>query len=252
MIINYTDKQIWRKEAVKNPEFLYSHKNLKRIRSTLRRLERDKVSYDFKALDTEFIDWFTPFYKEQIGKKQNAKLFDIFSTTLGNPQVGQTYMSLLVYMNNEPVGGSIVTINEEFLGLIYRAFLPKWPASSLQASPSLYADYVTSLLAFEHGKSQISHGKDRNLFGIHSSIGQVIYKLSVGYSPRTPRLKTSESHNILNLHSNNIQTDTLVLEYPPTGDIIEKAYLFTTPENETKYKQITQYPELLKVEVIHI
>jgi hypothetical protein len=252
MIINYLEKHIWRKDAVSEPEQLYGKKNSKRIRSILPRVDSQDIRFEFLPLDGSFLGWFTPFYKEHIGSKKNAQIHDLYAQTLGKAEHVYEYWSLTIFEKDKPVGGSIIFTNNELLMLAYRAFLPKWEFGSLQASPSLYADYITSKIAFETGKRQVSHGKDRNLYGINSSIGQAIYKLSVGYIPQIPKPKENEVSTILTIDTDDIMVDSLLFHLPEKGERITHATLLTHRASEQDYMQMRQYPDLIKVDTVFI
>jgi len=133
----------------------------------------------------------------------------------------------------------------------FRAFLPKWPSGTLQTSPSLYAEYVTAKEAFIQHKLEVSHGKDRNLFGINSDIGQLMYKLSVGYKPQLPINKVTQKNEVLILDTQDVKQDVVVLQYPDEGIYITKAILVVSRETEEKYHQLLQYSKQLEVQVIY-
>ena len=251
MNIKYAEKQVWRKPVRENPEELYSQGNQKRVRSTARKILEAKISYTFEPLSQNFLSWFTPLYTELIGKKNNAIIYDLFEKTLNNNLNGNNFLGMTLCLNNTPVGGAIINLYEEVFMISYRAFLPKWPTGTLQASPSLYAEYVTAKEAFRQHKLQVSHGKDRNLFGINSDIGQLMYKLSVGYKPQLPISKPDQEIAVLVLDSEEVYQDVVILQYPDESIYITEAILVTSRETETKYNQLLQYPEQLKVQVIY-
>ena len=251
MLIKYTEKQVWRKPVMKNPEELYSRGNQKRIRSTMKKVLECKISHIFEPLSQNFLSWFTPMYTELIGKKSNAIVYDLFEKTLNNNLNGNDFLGMTVCLNNTPVGGAIINMYEELFMISYRAFLPKWPSGTLQSSPSLYAEYVTAKEAFAKHKHQVSHGKDRNLFGINSNIGQLMYKLSVGYKPQLPINKVAQKNEVLILDTQNVKQDVVVLQYPDEGLYITKAILVASRETEAKYNQLLQYPKQLEVQVIY-
>lgn len=251
MELSYAAKHIWRKPAAKDPEVLYSKKNTKRIRSTLTRLTEYEVAATYEPLSEEFLSWFNPLYTDLIGKKRNANVHDLYAKTLGNPAPAHEFWCLTVRMGSARLGGAIIYENPERLMIAYRAFLPKWPQGSLQASPSLYAEYVIAKTAYDLGKQQISHGKDRNLYGVNSDIGQLIYKLSVGYRPQLPPRATDEIEDIHTLVTDDVTNDVVVLHYPAIDNIITQATLIATHESTETYSQLLNYPDLLAVDVIY-
>jgi hypothetical protein len=83
------------------------------------------------------------------------------------------------------------------------------------------------------------------------SIGQLIYKLSVGYIPQLPVAAVADPIEMLTFETSAATEDTVVLHYPSTGDKITEATLVTSRLNEEKYSQLLHYPELLKVAVVY-
>ena len=251
MYITYAEKQVWRKPVKEHPEELYSQGNQKRIRATAKKMLDAKISYTFEPLSPNFLSWFTPLYTELIGKKNNAIVYDLFEKTLNNNLMGNQFLGMTLCLQTIPVGGAIINLYEELFMISYRAFLPKWPVSTLQASPSLYAEYLTAKEAFNQNKLQVSHGKDRNLFGINSDIGQLIYKLSVGYKPQLPSSTSGQETIALVLDTEKIYQDVVILKYPHEGLSITEAVLLTSRATAANYNQLLHYPTQLNVQVIY-
>jgi hypothetical protein len=107
---------------------------------------------------------------------------------------------------------------------------------------------MVAVFAFDQGKTIISHGKDRNPYGLNSAIGMAGFKLSVGCRPSNVTDGTYEIHT---LDTDKLTEDCLILEQPKEGTDITKAYLVTSRENGHKHLQVTKYPEQLSVEVLY-
>lgn len=253
MIIEYSPFHRWYKEAIENPEELFGTKNRKRILSSLPRISEYSITHEIKPLDQSFLNWFTPKYSDTIGAKDNAVVHDIYTSTLGNKESKSVYWCLELKENNVPIGGTIFGIREDKITTAFKVYPYKWSHGTLQANPSLYTEYLMSKFAFEQGKDSISHGKDRNPYGINAAIGLAIFKLSTGYKPYL--LVESEDCQSEKLNTDDIMTDSLLLHHPLTNtfdDPITKATLFTTKDTESKYVQVNSYPELLEVETVYL
>ncbi len=248
-MITYAPHHRWLKPAVENPETLYSSNNVKRIRSALQRTTENQISHEFKPLDEQFLQWFIPMYESTIADKKNSMVHDVYKTTLGNQNSVSEYWSLAVYEKGIPIGGTVIGIRSDRIMIVYRIYNQKWTSSILQANPSLYSEYLVSKYAYDTGKNFVSHGKDRNPYGLNANIGLAVFKLSVGCSPSI--ILENEEYVPLELDPNSLTTDALILHYPQTGDKITEATLVTARETEDKYAQLMHYPELLKVTTVY-
>lgn len=144
------------------------------------------------------------------------------------------------------VGGTIFSLTEKSISVAYRSHETKWPHAALLASPALCAEYLLMQHALELGKIRISHGKDRNPYGMNASIGLAIWKLAIGCLP----VKSNDAE-MKTLDTETVAEDMLVLVYPGEARRIREAYLLTTPETEQRWLQATKYPERLKVATIY-
>lgn len=248
-MITYSPYHRWLKPAVQNPESLYSSSNEKRLRSTLRHVSGYDISHEFKPLDITFLEWFIPMYDKTIGNKQNAVVHDVYETTLGNKNSLSEYWSLSLYEHGQPIGGTILGIRADRVMIVYRIYNQKWTKATLQANPSIYSEYLVSKYTFDTHKHFISHGKDRNPYGLNANIGLAIFKLSVGCSPSI--VLDNDEYRPKTINPLTISTDALILHYPTTSDKITEATLITTKESEEKHAQINHYPDLLKVTTMY-
>lgn len=249
MILTYPPHHRWLKATVKEPELLYGPKNSKRIRSTLLRIQDFAITHDIRPLDQDFLAWFVPMYEATIGGKKNAVVHDIYNSTLGNKESLSEYWCLSLYENGQPIGGTIIGIRSDRIMIVYRVYNQKWSSGSLQANPSLYTEYLVSSYAYNLGKSFVSHGKDRNPYGLNANIGLATFKLSVGCKAYIAT--DNDDYAPLTLDTDSLDTDALILHHPENGEEITKATLVTTKAALEKYGQLLHYPNLLKVEVIY-
>lgn len=252
MIIEYSPFHRWFKEAIENPEDLFGKKNKKRILSTLPKISEHPITHSIKPLDEEFLHWFTPLYSEIIGAKDNAIVHDIHEATLGKGSEA-IYWCLELLENNTPVGGTIFRIKDEKILIAFKVYPHNWKEGTLQANPSLYTEYLLSKFAYDSGKEIISHGKDRNPYGINAAIGLATFKLSTGYKPYL--LLEKENCESKTIETDTIKVDSLLLHHPQMNtynDPIIKATLLVSRETEPKYLQVCSYPESLKIETVYI
>ena len=248
MNIAYSPFVRWIKPVVAEPETLYGKKNQKRIRSTLARVSEHEIEHEFRPLDEAFLEWFTPLYEETIGAKQNAAVHDLHKMTLGNTESLSEYWCLTLTQSGAYIGGTIIGVREDKIMIAYRTYQQKWNGElTLQGNPSLYTEYLASAWAYELGKDFISHGKDRNPYGMNAAIGLAIFKLSVGCKAYI--LEESKDYLREEIDTTTIGEDSLILHYPEHGDEILEATLLCTQETEMKYSQLTGYTEQLRVNI---
>lgn len=238
MTIQYPEKVFWRKTLSKDPLDNYGKSNRARIKSTLTKIEN--VSVEIEPVTEETLHWFIPLYETEIGNKDNPNLHDVRESA--ENAVRQMF-ALTLKENGTPIGGTLFTLRNDMLAISYRVYPNQWETQKLQANPSLYTDFVISKYAIEHGKTQLSHGVDRNLYGQSSSIGLAAFKLSVGCKPGTPK-----SAEILTLDANTITSETFVVTASQPGDFASSAHLFLSRNESEKWPQVTKYPELISVE----
>lgn len=245
MIIKYSPQQQWYKEIVEQPEKLFSKKNQKRIRSTLTKVDNYKIKTIVKKLDEGFLNWFTPKYIKMIDGKQNAAIHNIYESTLGNTNSESQYWCLVLFENNIPVGGTIFGVREEKLMVAFKVYPYNWETGTLQANPSLYTEYVLAKHGYDIQKKFMSHGRDRNPYGINAAIGLATFKLSTGYKPYI--LKDSSDYQETSIDTKKLKQDALILHFPKNNELITKATLVTSKKTVDRHIQVTKYPGLLDV-----
>lgn len=247
MQINYPSHHQWLKDISAGFEIDFSGSVAEKIRTTIPRLEAAGVSYTIEPLTAEFLCDFMPMYEAEISAKPNAQVHDVPGNTLYNPEAKFPYFCFSLKENGVFVGGSIFSVRSDCVAFAYRAFSSGWITTTLRASPSLIGEYGVAQYASAQGKKYLSHGKDRNPYGLNASIGLATFKLSVGCSPSV----RDGSYEVHTIDTDTLDTDCLILELPKEGSSIIKAYLVTLPKTEINYIRVTKYPKLLEVTVIH-
>jgi len=245
MEIKYASHHKWVRTISNDVSLIFGKNNLARLRSTLKNIDTSDVVHRIEPLTDEVLDWFTPLYLKTITTKDNPKLFDIRSTTIGKVSKYK-YYSLTLLEDGTPVGATIFSERGSILSVAYRIYPNNWSQNNLQANPSVLAEYLLNSHGVEQGFKTLSHGKDRNPYGLNSHIGLAIFKLSVGCSAYLP----STPYEIQTLDLNQVNQDVLLFKMPTEGGQITEGVLYATEENLSNYMQVTKYPERLLVEII--
>lgn len=228
-----------------NPLSELGKNNKARLRSTLNTLDKTLISYTTEPLTHAILEWFTPLYIQQISEKNNPKLHDIAGKTI-DKKSKFPYFILILKENNIPIGGTIFSKRNNILSIAYRIYPQNWNNHNLQASPSLYTEYIINSYGHQEGFSILSHGKDRNPYGINASIGLALFKLSVGCNVYLPN-----EYTVASLDVTNVQQDLLIFEMPAESETrITQGYLCVTNESLPKYENVTKYPEKIKIDII--
>lgn len=245
MKVTYASHHKWTRRILDDLLTPFGKNNTYRLRTTLKNIGDSTITHEFAPLTDETLEWFQPLYQKTISSKNNPKLFDIRSTTIGKVSKYK-YYSLTLFEENNPVGATIFSERNSVLSIAYRIYPNSWTKSNLQANPALYAEYLVNEYGLNGGFKTLSHGRDRNPYGINSHIGLAIFKLSLGCTAQLPKAE----YEIKTLDLDDINQDILILKYPTEGEQITEAILYVSEENLPKYIQITKYPERLSVETI--
>ncbi len=246
MQITYPSHHSWKRAVSDDPLELFSPRTKNKILAAVSNLEAEGVSYSIEPLKESFFETFIPLYTSKIGQKDNAIVHDVVKNTLGKGASSFPYYSLSLFEKNEFIGGTIFSVRRDRISFAYRIFLPKWNSVNLKISPAYIGEYAAAMFAHEHKLPFISHGRDRNPYGLNADIGLATFKLSAGcraYVPSDCEVKT--------IDTTTITQDCLILGKPLEGVAIEKAYLVVSRETEDKYLQVTKYPDQLTVEVLY-
>ena len=246
MHIFYPSEHSWIEPILEDPASGLGKQNQARLRSSLRKIAETTVTSSVEPLTQDILDWFTPLYTEQIGQKNNPKIHDLYANTIGK-DVPYTYHALILKEDGKPIGATIFSKRKHILSIAYRIYPRDWKQNKLQASPSLYTEYLINRYAFDCGYKKLSHGKDRNPYGINANIGLALFKLSVGCLAYLPAV----GFEIHELDLDSVTEDILVFEKPAEGEKrITKGYLCVTKGTLEKYETVTKYPNQIEIEVI--
>ncbi len=243
MIVQYADFHNWYKNISDDPIEDFAKSNQKRLRATLKVVDATDVSYEIKRIDESFLEWFVPFYEKTIQSKDNPNVYDI-RTIIAEKGATIDYYSLTLYEGGTPIGGTIFSDRGNRYSYGYRAFQNEWEHTKLPSTPTFYAEYILAQHSLQNGKHKLSHGKDRNPYGINSGIGLCIFKLSVGCTAALPK-----TYQTATIDTDTVAENVLVLEKPSDGVRITDAHLCVREADLEKYIQVTKYPEQLQVHI---
>lgn len=218
----------------------------KKILSTLPFLPEALIDYHIEPLTEAFFKKFLPLYMIQIQTKPNALIHNIIEKTLHNNQSNFPYYCLSITEGDTFIGGAIFSVRKDRVSYAYRTFINQWQHAKLKAGPALIGEYAVAEFSCALGLKYISHGKDRNPYGLNANIGLATFKLSIGCYP-----SVIGEVEIKTLHTSTLTEDCFILAMPESGKKINKAYLVTLPQNEDHYLRATKYPEQLAVEVVY-
>lgn len=246
MHILYPSEHNWIEPILKDPASGLGKNNQARLRSSLLKIHETSITYSVEPLTQEILAWFTPLYTEQIGQKSNPKIHDLYASTIGK-ETTYTYYALILKEAGVPIGATIFSKRTHVLSVAYRIYPRSWTQNTIQASPSLYTEYVINRYAFECGYKKLSHGKDRNPYGINANIGLALFKLSVGCLAYLPKA----GFEIKELNLDDVTEDILVFENPTEGERrITKGYLCVNKHSLQTYETVTKYPKQILIEVV--
>lgn len=248
MQITYPGHHRWMRDISAGADIGVSGRIVKLINRSLPQLASQGIVTTVEPLNADFFNEFTPMYVENISSKENALVHDVRAMTLDKERSDLQYFGYSIRENGSYIGGTIFSLRSDRVSYAYRIFQKDWNEAKLPANPALIAEHMIADFARSQGRNLLSHGKDRNPYGLNSAIGMAIFKLSVGCHPSNVTDGTYEIHTI---DTATLTKDCLILEQPKEGTTITKAYLVTTKETEHKHLQVTKYPEQLTVEVLY-
>jgi hypothetical protein len=246
MQVTFPSHHRWQRSVSSDPLEHFSPRTSGKIKTAISKLASEHITHEIKPLDEGFFELFLPLHLAHLDKKDNVIVHDVVKNTLRNTGSNHPYYSLSLFEQGEFIGGTIFSIRTDRISFAYRVFLPSWKHAPLKISPAYIGEYLTAQFAHERNLPFISHGQDRNPYGLNADIGLATFKLSAGCSAFA-----ASKAEVNTIETADIQQDCLILEQPIDGKVIKKAYLVTSRETEHKYLQVTKYPNQLLVKVLY-
>ena len=154
----------------------------KKIAKSLSLLQSAGFEYRVETVNDSYIKKFFPLYESNILQKDNPRVFDIGADIEKKRSENFPIEALSLYQADIYCGGVIYRILEQSISIMYRVFRKDLDIK-IPINPSITADALLYQKAIELKKSLVYHGRDRNLYGLHSSIGLVLFKLQAGCQP---------------------------------------------------------------------
>ncbi len=242
MEITYAHNHAWYKFIADDPLSQFGKNSRTKLRSTLRELS-PSITITEEAVDGSFLAWFVPLFEATLSSKEHPASIDITERLNGEKE----YKALTLKEDGKPLGATIFTLRKNKLVIAYRCYTHHWNNQSYAASPALFMELMIAQHAQSHHKAALTHGKDRNPYGLHAGIGLAAFKLASGCKPRLTR-----DYETRTLKTEDLTEDVLVFAHPKEGRRrISKAYLITQKETAPHWEQLLKYPHLLKVEVVY-
>lgn len=245
MEIKYATKYVWLKEY--NEKELLCHylkSDQKKIKKILNRIDELRITYVIEDASETFFSWFQTFYENKINEKKNAKICNVLEETMGRPGRSLTYKTLTIYQGKEIVGGCIFSDRGDYFSIAYRAFNYEWHKASQIASPSVFAEYIIDQYSIQSGKKKLVHGQDRHPYGLNSSIGLAVFKLSVGCKPMLPKNYTTAS-----IETTLYTSDVLIFELPKEDQVVKTIHLILKENESNKYAQLLKFTENFDIKI---
>jgi hypothetical protein len=245
MLIPHSTTHRWTKPVVNDPLADFGQNTTARLRSTLNRIPNFNIKNVVEPLNEAFLDWFLPVYELRINEKANPRVFDIRKKTLGRKKPKQ-FFSMTLYEGDEKIGGTIFSCNHGNLSVAYRTYQNDWTQANLPANPSSYTEYLINQEAINRDAKTIIHGRDRNPYGLNSSIGLANFKLAAGCHP-----ELSHKYETSTLDTDKLTTDVFVFALPaPNETRISQGFLIVDDIGLNKWSQVAKYGKLLDVAII--
>lgn len=218
-----------------------------RIKKTAQKLSDASLGYRFLIEDvtSSYLDQFMPLYDSFMAQKEGGTVFDVRNKIAFGQAAGKTYEAISLYENETLLGGLLYSLNDTYLGVAYRVF-PHQLKLKLPISCSYVAEQKLIERARELHKETIVHGRDRNKYGVNSSIGLAEYKIRIGCVPYISASPENEFHLLADLKPTK---DTLVFLGNRAGEEIKDGVLFSIFSREELQKK---YGSLLKQTTIPI
>lgn len=206
-IIRYPQYITWEIDIENKTDalFCFNPKIAKKIPKSLERLKEAGFCFVFERADSEYMEKFTPLYESNIGKKDNPKIFNVKDEIAKKRESGSQIEAISLYKGNTYLGGCIHRVLDDRISFIYRTFERELDIT-LPINAAIVGDYLVYQKAIDLKKQRVIHGRDRNLYGLHSDIGLVQFKLTAA---GIPHVSKHENQIIFSREKNDFTGTTL-------------------------------------------
>ncbi len=198
----------------------FQEKVAKKILKSQTRLKDAGYEFVVETVDLTYMKKFKPLYVSNIGQKDNPKVFEVEEEIKNKLSAGAQIEAISLYKKDDYLGGSIYNIYPDKFSVIYRTFI-KDLEITLPVNAGVVADYLIYQKGIDTKKSFFIHGRDRNLYGLHSDIGLTQYKLMVG---AVPYVSLHENQIFFSRQKNDFSGTNIQIIEGATSPIIEQDF----------------------------
>lgn len=213
------------------------------------KLDSAMPQYKFitEEVTNEYLDRFVPLYEHHISTRNHGVIFNVRGKITQGLSKGKKYESISLFEGDMFLGGLIYSLNSQTISAAYRVF-PHVLKIKLPISCSYVAEKYLLERALALGKKTIIHGRDHNVYGLHSAIGLVEYKIRIGCVPYVSKFIENNFHDVKEI---NPTEDTFVFLGNGIGRQITEGILFSThsPEITTQKYNVLFSQTTVKVSV---
>lgn len=233
----------WKVELQKDKDFSYllGKSETKKLKKTLELLPLSEYQFKVTQVDKQYLAEFIPMYQTDMRQKKHGVIFDVHQKIESNHKKEIRYEAISLLKNDSLIGGMIYSIRGSSVSVAYRSF-PHTLDIKLPISCSYAAEHYLVNRAIELDKFTITHGRDRNPFGLNSAIGLADYKLRIGSVPYVSKSKENEFHR---LKEYTHDEDSLIFLGTEPAQRITKAVLLyqsNSPAREKNYISLFKQP----------
>lgn len=225
------------------PWQFFGKKTGKRVRRAVEKCAQDKTEvFKIETVDDDYLEAFVKIYTESIAEKSNPRHIDVIQKIHEKQEEGVEYEAVSLYNSDTSklIGGLLYSKREESLNAAFKAFPAEFSAT-MPATPTRVAEYYFIERAKQLQKTYISHGKDRNVYGVHCDLGLARFKLSIGCVPYVPADNTLWKEEV---DANKEKVVFIFLGEDVDTPVQESILITTKTEEESR----AAYPELWKHE----
>ncbi len=185
--INYPKQVSWKLDlsSFVSANDCFSTDTRKKIKKTLSLLKDAGYYWDISPIDASYAELFYPIYKQHIIQKDHPVIIDIPHRLRLAENEGKNSHAISLYNSKKQyIGGIIFTYKnaESIISIAFRVF-PKQIELKLPIGLSISADYLLYKYAKEQQIHTLFHGKDKNGYGLQSSIGLALFKFQTACRP---------------------------------------------------------------------
>lgn len=214
-----------------SPDTIFSSSTGKKIRRGLQLIQNSSYKLVIEPVTKDYMSVFTPLYIANILEKDSPQVMDTTKAITEKLSEGEHIFAVSLYDEALYLGGMIFRMSQKspLCSVIYKVF-PKELSIALPISVSFLAEYKLYAYAIEQGATSLVHGRDRNVYGQHLSLGLAAYKCTVGCAPHVSK---TDSTTFTSSIESPKHVDTLIFLGSEKGAPVTHAILFSESREES-------------------